>query len=162
MTIRKTTVADVGLVMQIFERAKRLMAENGNAHQWIDGYPQREVIEGDIERGVSYVIEHECAIVGTFCFIVGDDPTYAVIDGDWLNDKPYGTIHRIASSGEVKGIADCALDHCMRMMDNIRIDTHKDNRPMRNWITRRGFMYCGVILTHNGSPRLAYQLNREV
>ena len=30
---------------------------------------------------------------GVFAFIIGDDPTYQVIeDGGWLNDNPYGAI----------------------------------------------------------------------
>jgi hypothetical protein len=32
--------------------------------------------------------------------MIGKDPTYAVIEnGNWLNDEPYGVIHRIASNG---------------------------------------------------------------
>lgn len=50
-------------------------------------------------------------MVGTFCFIVGEDPTYAVIDnGKWLNDAPYGVIHRMASNGKRKELQTNASD----------------------------------------------------
>ncbi len=39
----------------------------------------------------------------SFAFILGEDPTYQQIDGAWLNDQPYGTIHRIAGNGKIKG-----------------------------------------------------------
>lgn len=49
-------------------------------------------------------------IVGGFAFIIGREPNYAVIEnGAWHSDQPYGTIHRIASNGQTKGIAEPAL-----------------------------------------------------
>ena len=41
--------------------------------------------------------------------------------------------------------------------DNIRIDTHKDNKIMQGLLERHGFSYCGIIYLLNGAPRLAYQ-----
>lgn len=44
-----------------------------------------------------YVIEEDGQIHGVFAFILGADPTYAVIeDGAWRSDEAYGTIHHIA------------------------------------------------------------------
>ena len=40
---------------------------------------------------------------------------------------------------------------------HLRIDTHADNRPMRNHIAGAGFVYCGIIRVEDGSPRLAYE-----
>jgi RimJ/RimL family protein N-acetyltransferase len=41
---------------------------------------------------------------------------------------------------------------------NVRIDTHKDNVPMRNLLKKMGFTHCGVIrlLDKDESPREAY------
>ena len=59
------------------------MAADGNPTQWGDDYPERSQLLDDIQRNVSYVIEHEGHICGTFVFILGDDPTYHLIeDGD--------------------------------------------------------------------------------
>lgn len=43
-------------------------------------------------------------IAAVFFFNIGNDPAYDVIyDGEWLNDKGYGVVHRIAAAGIVKG-----------------------------------------------------------
>ena len=159
MTIRSTTYADIHVLMAIFARARQQMAADGNPTQWGDGYPEREQLEEDIQRGVSYVIEHEGHICGTFVFILGDDPTYHLIeDGAWLNDTlPYGTIHRIASDGGCTGIFHTALEWCTAECPNIRIDTHHDNRRMIHLIEKEGFTRCGIIYTRNASPRIAFQ-----
>lgn len=158
MTIRQTKLADIDKVMAIYEVARQSMRSSGNITQWINGYPSRADVTADIESGDSYVIEHCGDIAGVFSFIVGDEPTYRCIEGKWLNDLPYGTIHRIASGGKAKGIADACLDFCKERVSDIRIDTHADNVPMLRWIAKRGFIYCGVIHVADGSSRYAFQL----
>ena len=59
MTIRPTTYADIEVLLDIFAYARAQMAADGNPTQWGDGYPTREQLENDIQRGVSYVIEHK-------------------------------------------------------------------------------------------------------
>ena len=112
MRIRKTTLNDLEPVMAMYDYARKFMQEHGNPNQWINGYPSEEYIRREIADGHSYICENEQGeMVGTFCFIVGEDPTYAVIDnGKWLNDAPYGVIHRMASNGKEKGIADQCRD----------------------------------------------------
>ena len=102
--IRKTTPEDLNDVERIFERARRFMKENGNPTQWKDDRPSLELVKEDITSGSSYVVTDDGKIVATFAFIIGTEPTYLEIDGAWLDDDPYGTIHRIASDGSVKGI----------------------------------------------------------
>ena len=58
MTIRPTTYADIDALMAIFAHARAQMAADGNPTQWGDGYPSRKQIESDIQRGVSYIVEH--------------------------------------------------------------------------------------------------------
>lgn len=159
MTIRLTTYADLDALMAIFAYARAQMAADGNPTQWGDGYPTREQLENDIQRGVSYVIEHKGVPCATFVFIIGDDPTYAYIeDGQWLDDTlPYGTIHRIASNGQRRGIFRTVLDWCSAQCSNIRIDTHHANARMIHLIEQSQFTRCGIIYTHDNSPRMAYQ-----
>lgn len=157
--VRRTATADIPAVMRIFTAAIARMRKGGNHAQWGNGYPSEQVVKADIDHGNSYVIEHAGEIAGVFTFIVGDDPTYGVIDGSWPDDAPYGTIHRIAAADGMHGIADTALHHCLRRGVNIRIDTHELNAPMLSWIRSRGFAYCGIIHLVDGSPRLAFQLS---
>ena len=159
MNIRPTTHADIDALLAIFAHARAQMIAEGNPTQWGDGYPSPEQIE-DIQRGVSYVIEHNGQSFATFVFIIGKDPTYAYIeDGQWLDDiLSYGTIHRIASNGKQRGIFHVVLNWCLAQCNNIRIDTHKDNKRMIHLIEQAHFQRCGIIYTRNNSPRIAYQL----
>ena len=159
MTIRLTTYADLDALTAIFAYARAQMAADGNPTQWGDGYPTREQLENDIQRGVSYVIEHEGVPCATFVFIIGEDPTYHYIeDGQWLDDTlPYGTIHRIASNGEQRGIFHTVLHWCSAQCHNIRIDTHQDNARMIHLIEQAQFTRCGIIYTRDHFPRIAYQ-----
>lgn len=160
-SIRPTITSDLDDVMKIYDHARKKMRASGNLTQWVNGYPSREIIAGDIASGNSYVILKENHIQGVFTFIVGEDPTYSVIEGAWPDNNPYGTIHRIASAPDTKGIGDACLEFCLHRGIGIRVDTHADNAPMLCWIKSRGFHYCGVIHIADGSPREAFQLSRN-
>lgn len=157
--IRRAVEADLDAIMPIYDSAKAFMRQTGNMTQWADGYPSRQHILSDIHSGVCYVgVDSEGRIAMVFALITGDDPTYAFIeDGSWLNDRPYGTIHRIASAGLYRGMLKRCVDYCFKQIDNLRIDTHADNQPMKDALARLGFARCGTIYIADGSPRTAYQ-----
>lgn len=159
MLIRLTELKDLPVVMTIYDMARSFMRANGNATQWIDGYPSEELIRQEIKEGHSFVCtDGQGEVLGTFCFIPGDDPTYQIIyDGAWLNDEPYGVIHRMATSGKQKGVAEVCLDWCAGHCKNIRVDTHRDNLVMQHILTKHGFQRCGIIMVKNGTERIAYQ-----
>lgn len=160
MTIRNATLDDIPRMREIFAIARRFMAATGNPNQWADTYPSLEQLQDDINSGDSYVCLEADRVVATFVLRGGDDPTYDVIyQGSWKNDNPYATIHRIASSGEVKGIFTHAMKFALLHYSTIRIDTHRDNKVMQKAILKAGFIYCGIIHCWNGDERLAYQYN---
>ena len=146
------------LIQQMYSFAREQMRKTGNPTQWGSSYPGSDVIRNDIEKGQSYLVIEGNTPCGVFAFIIGDDPTYQVIeDGDWLNDNPYGVIHRVASNGTAKGVLAAALDYCEGQISDIRIDTHHDNKIMQHLLERRSYVRCGIIYTRDGTPRLAYQ-----
>lgn len=162
MMIRKATMADVPAIMQIIDEGRRKMIAEGNTHQWINGYPQRELIEDDIRRGHSLVLTDGPSggkVVATLALIAGPDPTYARIDGgQWLNDEPYYVVHRIASAPGVHGVMRQVVSYTLMLTRNIRIDTHRDNISMQAVLHRLGFERCGIIYLANGDERVAFQL----
>lgn len=134
------------------------MKQSGNGGQWGDGYPAQELLENDIREQQLYVYTQQNAVHGVFAFILGDDPNYAFIEsGSWKNNAPYGTIHRIASDGRVKGVFEACLAACKNWADNIRIDTHANNFVMQHLVEKHGFEKCGIVYMKDGSPRIAYQ-----
>lgn len=157
--IRRAVESDIDAIMTVFDSAKVFMRKTGNTSQWAGAYPARQNILADIRAGVSYIgVDDVGHIAVTFAFIPGEDPTYSLIeDGAWLNDLPYGTIHRIASSGLYAGMLSRCVDFCFKQIDNLRIDTHADNRPMKDALARLGFSRCGIIYCVDGTPRIAYQ-----
>lgn len=157
MTIRLATTADLPAINAIYTFARTQMAKDNNPTQWGKSHPAPKLLEADIAEKHLYVIEEAGNIGGVFAFILGEDPTYQQIEGSWSNDQPYGTIHRIAGNGKVKGIFNKALAFCEQLNPNIRIDTHQNNKRMQHLIEKNGFTYCGIILTDDNTPRLAYQ-----
>ena len=161
LSIRKSAPEDIPEMLEIFAAARRFMAETGNPDQWSEDYPGEELLKSDIASGDSHVILSEGRIVATFVLRPGNDPTYDIIhDGNWPNDLPYATIHRIASRGERKGMLHAAMQYALERYSAIRIDTHRDNTVMRNAIAKEGFTYCGIIHCWNGTERLAYQFTK--
>lgn len=159
MNIRQAYLSELDVIMSIFEAAKAYMYSVGNTKQWGSDYPPRELIEQEIVDGHFYVMEHASEPVAVFSFDVAVEPTYAVIeDGMWHYDEPYGVVHRLASNGRVKGIADCCFAWCKSRHHYLRVDTHCDNATMLQAIERQGFVRSGIItLSRNGDKRIAYE-----
>ena len=159
MEVRKTTFEDLDAVMKIYAEGREIMLEGKNIHQWPEGYPFRDIIEEDIAAGHSYVCLDGGEILAVFHLSTGPDKTYEKIDGAWLDDKPYGVIHRIARlrTDKAKGVGAFCLNWCFELVKNIRIDTHADNIPMRKLLEKQGYKYCGIIRIETGAERMAYQ-----
>lgn len=161
MIIRQALMQDLTAIMGIYEEAKLFMRQQGNHKQWTNGYPSNELVQTDIQNGNCYVCLENDETIGVFCFFDGPDPTYAKIyEGQWLNNEPYGVIHRIAVSAHRKGVADFCYDFALKKCDNLRIDTHNDNIPMQRSLAKNGFTRCGIIYLANGDPRIAYHVTR--
>lgn len=158
MDIRKTTFDDLDVILKLYENARSFMARTGNPTQWNTTYPPITMLEQDIIDGHSYVCEKGRRIIATFYFRVGKDDTYArIYEGNWINDAPYGVVHRITSDGSVKGAASFCINWALSQCKNLRIDTHRNNRIMQHLLEKNGFTYCGVIYVEDGSERIAYQ-----
>ena len=155
--VRTAQYTDLSRIEEIYRMARQFMADNGNPNQWGKTNPPTSQLEQDIARGELYVIQSENIIHGVFYFAIGEDPTYGYIEGSWLSDAPYGTIHRIAGDGS-GGILKTAVAFAKTKTDHIRIDTHEDNKIMQNAVTRQGFQRRGIIYIADGSPRIAYEL----
>ena len=154
--IRKAGPGDMPRALEIYAYARRFMAEHGDPHQWRDTHPKEEQLWEDIGRGDLYVIEDGGCVHGVFAFLLREDPTYArIYEGSWHDDRPYGTIHRIAGDGS-GGILHACVGHCERVIGYLRIDTHHDNIVMQNAVRKEGFRECGIIYIADGTPRIAY------
>lgn len=158
MEIRSAVQSELPEIMRIYDDARAFMRLQGNMNQWINGYPGKEIILNDIHNGNCYVCVDGAEICGVFSLIMGEDPTYVkIFKGAWLNDKPYGAVHRIAVGARQKGVGSLCLDWCVERCGNVKIDTHRDNLAMQRLVLKNGFEYCGIIYLADGAERLAYQ-----
>lgn len=156
--IRTATDGDLPQILHIYGRARRFMAENGNPDQWGNTFPPTDLLQYDIKKKRLFVLD-DGGVHAVFAFILGDDPAYAAItDGAWLSDAPYGTIHRLASDGTVRGVLDAVVAFCAARQPHLRIDTHADNHIMQHLIEKNGFTRCGIVRTvEDNTPRIAYE-----
>ena len=155
--IRHAVESDLPRILEIYDTARRFMRQNGNMVQWVNGYPGDPLLRQDIINGDLYVMEDEGGIYCVFALVIGDDPTYASIEGSWQDTSLYGTIHRIGSDGTHRGVLHECVDWCAGRISHLRVDTHADNQVMQRCIRREGFTYCGVIHVADGTPRVAFE-----
>lgn len=157
--IQRAVEADIPRIREIYAEARRFMAANGNPTQWTDGYPREEQIRRDLKLEQLYVCREDGRIVGVFCYFLGNEPDYReIFEGAWLQDSPYGVVHRIAVVTGSRGVGSDCLHYAFSRCGNLRIDTHRDNIPMQKLLAKNGFQRCGIIyLTKDGSERIAYQ-----
>ncbi len=163
MQIRLAKPDDLPVILNIYETARRFMRNTGNPEQWGTAYPPVEMLTEDISVGRLYVLADGDGLPhAVFMISTEADPTYLYIEnGAWLNDNPYAVIHRIATDGTVHGAVAAVLDHCRKLRDDVRIDTHADNSVMQHVLEKNGFVRCGTIYLENGDPRIAYQWSRS-
>ncbi len=165
MLIRKANFNDLPIILMIYKEARQFMSQNGNPNQWGNTNPPTIRTEEDIRENNLYVVESDGDILAVFYYKLGDDPTYRIIyDGEWLNEFPYGVIHRIAVSDKArgKGISGLCFDFAFNDCKNLKIDTHKNNLPMQKALAKHGFIQCGIIHLANGDERIAFQKAEEI
>lgn len=161
--IRRTTLSDIASVMEVIADAQQRLRVAG-VDQWQDGYPTAEIIRDDIARGESFVYVVDNQIVATAVISFAGEPTYATIDGSWIDNAPYVVIHRLAvrAGFERQRLALKMFDFAHsaaleRGVTSARVDTHRDNIAMRNLLTQQGYILCGEIVLQSGAKRIAYQ-----
>ena len=164
--ITKTIKKDIDRVMVILGEARRSIGKLG-IDQWQYGYPSRDIIKDDVDRGFSYVVrENEGGeILATFCLKEDEEPTYIKIyEGAWLSTDKSFALHRIAicDAQRGKGIAGSIIEFIIEKcreneIASLKVDTHEGNLPMRKMLEKNGFVYCGIIYLGTGEKRVAYE-----
>lgn len=161
MIVRKADMGDIEKILRIYDSARAYMKESGNPNQWGDSYPPRALVEKDISDGCCFCICEEEVVCGVFSYFKDGEPLYDnIFDGAWLDDAPYGAIHRVAGDGIHRGIFAVAVSFCKKITPALKIDTHCDNTTMQRAIERAGFIRCGKVYTDDGTERIAYHLTK--
>ena len=164
VSVRKTEERDIEAVLAIYADASAWFREQG-IPQWQNGYPNRESLRVDMEKGASYVLEHDGKVIGTACILAERDPNYTYIEnGQWLDDCDYIVIHRIAVLRSCKGRGEAAslIEEAEKTAKEkgyraLRADTHDLNLSMQRFLAKHGFVPCGRVYVSGGAPRIGFQ-----
>lgn len=157
--IRNARMEEIPYIMDIFDYAKKFMADTGNPFQWNEFYPSAKDITEDIKRNELYVCVVGGKIEAVFAITSGKTKGYDhLTEGAWIKDEgEYLTIHRLASWGTQRGMADRCIAWCEERCRDLRADTHEDNKIIQHIFEKNGFKRCGKVVIFDGSERIAYQ-----
>ena len=163
--IRVATINDIDTIWNLLEQGIEKRKEEGS-NQWQDGYPNRGVVENDINNSYGLVVEdYQNNILGYIAMIAEIEPAYEEIEGDWLsnNDVKYVVLHRLIvdQQNPIKGLATWILKEVEQLVFNkgiksIKVDTNFDNVGMLRVFEKLGYQYCGKVY-FRGSERLAFE-----
>jgi len=164
MGLRKAISEDIPKMQEIFSQGQASLKALG-VNQWQNNYPNIDVIRNDIAKGNTFVLTEHDNVIATATIIFNEEPTYEQIyEGEWLSRGEFLVVHRVAVDirYRMKGIASTILQEIEKMavqanIPSIKIDTHKDNIPMRKTLEKNGFTYCGRIVLLDGDSRVAYE-----
>lgn len=155
VTIKRADISHLSYALSIYNDAIKKF-EIEKTYQWTKGYPNEDIFKQDLIENQVYVADLNGKIVGIMTILLQEELDYREIDGKWLNDEKYITIHRIAVKQEFlgKGIGSSLIDYAIKFVtesgiNNIRIDTHEFNYDMKKLLLRKGFIKCGVIKLRN-------------
>ena len=161
LTFRMANESDRESILEIYLDGVEALKADG-VDQWQGQYVP-SFIDIDEHLGIDlYVLEYHRKIVSTVCLVEGIDEDYENIDGKWNTSIPYISIHKVATSNEYKkqSFAKKMMYYvenlAKRKKMDLRIDTHKDNKKMRNFIMSCGYKYAGEVILQGKLERLAY------
>jgi RimJ/RimL family protein N-acetyltransferase len=159
---RIAAISDIPQIWKILQQAIQRRKEDGS-EQWQDGYPNLDVVQNDVEKGVGFVLTEGETIIGYSAVLINDEPAYEKIEGKWLTNGDFVVIHRIAISNNYLGkglsktiissIEDFALNNNVH---SIKVDTNFDNLAMMKIFEKLGYTLCGEVYFRGGA-RKAYE-----
>ena len=167
MEFMQAEVRHLEELYRITEEGKAQLKRLG-LDQWQKGYPNRTIWEEDIRQGTAWVAVEKGRVLGAFMFQTAPELSYAEIDGAWLTDGAYGSLHRVCVADAAKGhgVAGALFRQGLVLTEAaglpaLRIDTHPGNLPMRRALEKAGFTPCGTIILQEGCEaggvRVAYE-----
>ncbi|WP_347714024.1 GNAT family N-acetyltransferase [uncultured Parvimonas sp.] len=161
LIFRIANESDRESILELYIEGSNALKEDG-VDQWQGEYvPSFKDI--DEHLGIDlYVLEYHKSVVSTVCLVEGIDEDYENIKGKWNTSIPYISIHKVATSNEYK--KQSFAKKMMRYVENfakrkkmdLRIDTHKDNIKMKNFIISCSYKYAGEVVLQGELERLAY------
>lgn len=149
MLIRRATLTDVPLIMQLVAEVVPVMTASGNL-QWNNEYPNVAVFEDDINHDQLWVADIDGAIAGVAALTLGPEPDYAAAGID-INILSIVT-HRLAVSPRYQGmgVAAALLNQAelvahSKNIKSLTVDTSVNNQATQKLFPKLGYKFAGEI-----------------
>lgn len=148
MIIRLATSSDIQAILELLTRIVPVMNAEGN-FQWDCSYPNREVLEKDLELNQLWVAQVEAEIAGCAAITQDQDAEYAEVGWD-ISENAIVT-HRLAVDLSFRGmgIGKALLIQAEKVAIErgsiLRIDTNTENAATNQLFPALGYSYAGEI-----------------
>lgn len=154
MIIRHAREDDLNDLLRIARNATQHMEKNG-IFQWDDSYPNRNILETDIQREHTRVIENEGNIAGFITVDEEESPEYKNIAWSFLGRVL--VIHRLTidPAHQGKKFASRLMDYAEEEAksngyDTVRLDAFTKNPIAVSLYEKRGYRNAGTVQFRKG------------
>lgn len=150
MHLEKAVQADLAPVCDLYQAVCAHMRAQGN-HQWQwGGYPNADLVQGDIDAGTLYVLRQAGEIVAVVAADTCFEPAYDGIN--WLFGVKPGSFHRfaIAPQAQGQGLGRTLLMEVLDLLrglgcDSLRCDTFCENHRALALYRSLGMRDAGTV-----------------
>ncbi len=149
---RPVAPEDREAVELLFRQGRNYLRKH-RVDQWSERYPSWEDVREDMAQGEGFVMTHGEDVAAYFCLSARPEEAYTTLtDGKWMRDGAYCVLHRCVVGAEYRGtgMADrmfASAEEIARSLgvNDLRVDTHRHNEPMKALLRRRGFKFRGNV-----------------
>ena len=150
MEIRKARISELNAIMEVYKSCVKGMIKIG-IDQWDECYPNRQIIEQDLEIGDYYIGVIENEIVAGIKIDCKQDPTYLNIN--WTDTTHnFMVVHRLCSKTKVwrKGVGKQMMTFAENLAKengctSMRLDTYINNPKAIDFYKHIGYKQLGHI-----------------
>ncbi len=149
--VRKAKISEIDDLTNLVKQCGAHMRANGIV-QWLEGYPNREIIEEDVRDESVYVLEEDGIIKSMVVLNEKQDPEYQELN--WLTSKDSKNlvVHRLATLPEYQGqgLGSIMMEFAEKLAtekgyDSIRLDTFSQNQGNISYYKKRDYIEIGNV-----------------
>ena len=163
--IRYAKHSDLNSIIKIIRLCANYMISD-DIFQWNNTYPNKEIIQKDIEHNEMHVYETKSEIIG--CIVISETKDQEYKSVKWLkNNDSCIYIHRLAVNPvhQNSGIGNKLMDYAenyarKKQLTSVRLDTFSKNLKNQKFYERRGYVKLESIYypLQSDSPFYCYEL----
>ena len=148
MNYCKADISQLDEIFSLYQKAIITM-ENDGIHQWDEIYPDKAVLEEDINKNQMYtgIIDQKIAV----CFVLSEEFDVEYKNGKWkYPEAKFTVIHRLCVNPDFQkqGIATQTMEYIEKLCksegyDSIRLDCFTENPYSRKLYEKAGYSVVG-------------------